>query len=114
MKKILFILLTFFSVSAFSQKHITAYIELRAAPNIFGDMILENIRMPSGAVKIDSLIDYNSIKSLSKYSDLILVLNKLSGQGWELVSVTSVSANKDAINASPFILYYLKHEYKIE
>ena len=113
MKKILFILLTFFSVSTFSQKHITAYMSY-GQPEYFWNMILENIRMPSGAVKIDSLIDYNSIKSLSKYSDLVLVLNKLSGQGWELVSVTSVSANKDAINASPFILYYLKHEYKIE
>jgi hypothetical protein len=41
--------------------------------------------------KMDSLVDYNAIRRIfSKTTDPIKVLNALSAEGWNLVSVTQV------------------------
>ena len=101
------------SVCGFSQTKITGYLELRGSIDVLGNIYLNEISKPRRLdTKIDSLIDYKAIKEVfSKTSNPTQVLNALSAEGWNLVSVTNVIGDKDGKPNSPFLLYYLRLDF---
>ena len=44
----------------------------------------------------------------------IKVINKLSENGWTLVTVTQVSSDKENRPNSPFILYYFRKVFELQ
>lgn len=113
MKICVIIFLLALPIAGFSQTKLTGYLELRGSIDILGNIYLNEVSKPKRLeTKIDSLIDYKAIKDVfSKTSNPTKVLNALSAQGWTLVSVTQVLSDKDGRPNSPFLLYYLRHDY---
>ena len=106
---VIFILL---ASSAFSQKPLSFYIELRGSVDAFGNINLDNITNSKNLSKVDSLIDYQKLKAIVNLREAIKVVNKLSENGWSLVSVTQVSSDKENRPNSPFMLYYFKKDFE--
>jgi hypothetical protein len=103
------------SVASYSQKQLTAYVELRGTVDALENVYIEPIVKPKRLEnQIDSLIDYNEINSKFPRSNTANnVINFLSLKGWSLVSVTQISSDKESRPASPFILYYFKKQFLI-
>ena len=105
----IFILLT---SSAFSQKPSSIYIELRGNVDALGNINLDNITNSKNLSKVDSLIDYQKLKAIVNLREPMKVVNKLSENGWSLVSVTQISSDKENRPNSPFMLYYFKKDFE--
>ena len=110
-----FILVTFvlLTLNAFSQKPLSFYIEVRGNVDALGNIYLDNITIPKNLTKVDSLVDYTKLKAIMNLREPIKVINKLSENGWTLVSVTQVSSDKESRPNSPFILYYFKKDFEL-
>ena len=113
MRKHVLLFLILLPAAAFSQTKASAYLELRGSIDIMGNINLGEVVKPRRLeTKADSLVDYNVVgKIFSKTTDPINVLNALSAEGWNLVSVTQILTDKDGKPNTPFLLYYLRHEY---
>lgn len=105
-----FMLLT---LNSFSQKTLSAYIELRGNVDILGNIYLTDIIKPKKLTKADSLIDFNQLKSILNLREPIKIINKLSENAWILVTVTQVSSDKYSMPNSPFMLYYFRKDFEI-
>ena len=105
-----FVLLT---LNTFSQKTLSAYIEVRGNVDALGNIYLDNIIQPKKLTETDSLIDYSQLKPIMNLREPIKVINKLSKNGWTLVTVTQVSSDKENRPNSPFILYYFRKVFEL-
>jgi len=105
-----FVLLT---LNVFSQKPLSFYIEARGNVDALGNIYFDNIIRPKNLSKVDSLVDYIKLKAILNLREPIKVINKLSENGWTLVSVTQVSSDKESRPNSPFILYYFKKDFEL-
>ena len=105
-----FVLLT---LNTFSQKKLSAYIEVRGNVDALGNIYLDNVIKPKKLTETDSLIDYSQLKPIMNLREPIKVINKLSKNGWTLVTVTQVSSDKENRPNSPFILYYFRKVFEL-
>lgn len=85
------------------------YLELRASVDALGNIYVNPLTI-SKIKKSDSLhiaeIN-NTIKISNKAID---VLNNLSRNGWNLVTVTNISMDNQSRPNTSFVLYYLKRQ----
>lgn len=111
------ILLLFF-YNSYSQKTITAYIEIRGSVDAMGNITLETPQKPKNLLSAaDSLIDYSSIKmamSKPRFTTPSVIMNVLANEGWYLISVTQVMSDEYKRPTSPFLLYYFKKEFIVK
>ena len=105
-----FLLLT---LNSFSQKTLSAYIEVRGNVDALGNIYLDKIIKPKKLTKTDSLINYSQLTSITSLREPVKVINKLSEVGWTLVTVTQVSSDKENRPNSPFLLYYFRKEFEL-
>jgi hypothetical protein len=104
---------TLLTLNSISQKSLSAYIEVRGSIDILGNIYLEKPIKPKKLSKTDSLVDFSQIASITKLHEPIKVINKLSENGWALVTVTQVSGDKENKASSSFILYYFRKEFEL-
>ena len=105
---LIFLLMT---ITSFSQKKLSAYIEIRGNVDVLGNIYLYNIIQPKKLTKSDSLINYTQLRQIVSLGEPIKVINALSQIGWTLISVTQVSSDKESMPNSPFMLYYFKKDF---
>jgi len=113
MKKILLITFSLLTLYSFSQKTVTAYIEARASIDILGNIYLNNILEPKKLSRVDSLINYSQVNQIINLREPIKIINKLSENGWTLVTVTNILSDKEGRPNSPIILYYFKKNFEL-
>jgi hypothetical protein len=85
------------------------YLELRASVDALGNIYINPLAIKK-IKKSDSLYIAeinNTIKISNKALD---VLNNLSSNGWNLVTVTNISMDNQSRPNTPFVLYYLKRQ----
>ncbi len=112
MRHFILVIFILFTSVAFSQKPVFFYIELRGNVDALGNINLDNITNSKNLSKVDSLIDYQKLTAILNLREPIKIVNKLSENGWSLVSVTQVSSDKENRPNSSFMLYYFKKEFK--
>ncbi|MEO7045399.1 MAG: hypothetical protein ABI091_08860 [Ferruginibacter sp.] len=113
MRYFIFLTLVLSTLNVFSQKTLSPYIEVRGSVDMLGNIYLYNVIKPKKLTRIDSLIDYPKLNAILNLHEPIKVINKLSENGWTLVSVTQVSSDKDGMPNSPFMLYYFKKDFEL-
>jgi hypothetical protein len=113
MKNLFLATFVLFTLNTFSQKHLTFYIEIRGNVDALGNIYLDNIIRPQKISKVDSMVDYAKIKTILNLREPIKIINKLSENGWALVSVTQVLSDKENRPSSAFILYYFKRDFEL-
>lgn len=111
MKNLFLLTFTLLTLNSFSQKTLSAYIEIRGNIDALGNIYLDKIIKPKKLSKTDSLIDFSQLTALTSLREPGVVINKLSENGWALVTVTQVSTDKDGRPNTPFILYYFRKEF---
>jgi len=113
MKYLLVLAFIMLAIKSFSQKTISSYIEVRGNVDALGNIYFDNIIKPRTLTKTDSLIDYSQFKEILHLREPIKIINKLSENGWILITVTHVSSDKENRPNSPFLLYYFKKEFEL-
>lgn len=115
MKYLVLLIGLFIFSSSFAQRKLNGYVELRGSVDALGNIYLDPVSAPKKRdTRIDSLIDYKAINFLiGKYREPVKTINALSELGWELISTTHITSDKESRPNTPFILYYLKQEFII-